>query len=937
VDLSLSCEGLCNTGLRATNGLEETDPGYKYCLCGIVCASALPFNSENCCTDYAATCASTGNQGSCTLVAPDGSTSELCGSYNDADLCGCDPPCVDFGDCCSEYTEVCSPPPPPPPSSCEGLCSEEEPDIGGICHCDLYCTFFGDCCFDYTDFCGTLTTCKGFCDDAVEGSLCECDVFCTAYNDCCADYTAQCDPNNTPAGEILGTAPCGAEVACGECSSEGEPCCCDQYCVYFANCCEGFNELCKQAPGTPPPPVVTQGNTQDEPLVLSGVPALHQGTFQGYTADGGQVATVLDQCWDGGSSDAPESADLVFIYSYDKEEELTLKVTLEINSNEKIYDEVPSFLGALTVVPIGDDGIVFDGPGVNTVCTEVDDRDLPYAFASLVASPGNVYAFFLTAFGNSTLGDYSLQLGTLHGDHMGDPIVVSPLTDGESVEFEESTLGFTDTYQPQPGDAAACNSATPATSADVWFEYKPQQSQSLRLDLCTVSEDYAAALYVVTSTDADPEKHVLCVLTEDLADDECGGYALTVVYDVVISAESPITYYFVVETKKAKFQPLQQKEGDFRLVITALTGNSVTDPIPISTIPISMSGTTEGFTDSNHPPSLGQCVGVPGTGPDVVYKYTATTTKDIIAWVCGESEQATLLYVYQVGADGQAPLLCSDTDQYGDCQHGSVVVLQAAVGEEYLFVVDAKQGTGQYTFFLEFAECDDLDFPCELESLPYDAVFSLAAHSDSVTVPPSCTAKDPDSVDDADFVLHYVAAISDPVLVKVCAPFKTGLTVMMQSAGAPQQQTFCYANCVAGDECVDYIVEAQVGNEVYLVIEGKANTAKDGSVLATSKPTDYEFLVSIQPFDGEEQNVCYGQLVGAAPGSSPPPPPPPSKTDDGTDGDNSDDGEDDGGSSAGAVLGAIVGILLLVGCIVGFVYYFRGRMAKGTPPATDSA
>lgn len=90
-------------------------------------------------------------------------------------------------------------------------------------------------------------------------------------------------------------------------------------------------------------------------------------------------------------------------------------------------------------------------------------------------------------------------------------------------------------------------------------------------------------------------------------------------------------------------------------------------------------------------------------------------------------------------------------------------------------------------------------------------------------------------------------------------------------------------------------------------------------------------------FDGEEQNVCYGQLVGAAPGSSPPPPPPPSKTDDGTDGDNSDDGEDDGGSSAGAVLGAIVGILLLVGCIVGFVYYFRGRMAKGTPPATDSA
>lgn len=47
----------------------------------------------------------------------------------------------------------------------------------------------------------------------------------------------------------------------------------------------------------------------------------------------------------------------------------------------------------------------------------------------------------------------------------------------------------------------------------------------------------------------------------------------------------------------------------------------------------------------------------------------------------------------------------------------------------------------------------------------------------------------------------------------------------LQSAGAPQQQTFCYANCVAGDECVDYIVEAQVGNEVYLVIEVLAHVA----------------------------------------------------------------------------------------------------------------
>eukprot|EP00958_Prasinococcus_capsulatus_P016849 scaffold1885_cov402-Prasinococcus_capsulatus_cf.AAC.7 len=270
------------------------------------------------------------------------------------------------------------------------------------------------------------------------------------------------------------------------------------------------------------------------------------------------------------------------------------------------------------------------------------------------------------------------------------------------------------------------------------------------------------------------------------------------------------------------------------------------------------------------------------------------------------------------------------------------------------------------------------------ESLPYDAVFSLAAHSDSVTVPPSCTAKDPDSVDvrgvalpKPPYRLLQMALWCGATIMRPCValhrtrtsyvpwlPSRAGqagprallawwrgcdafspvlMGPSLQSAGAPQQQTFCYANCVAGTgTCcmVPRSLEASPTTTPAAVAvtdwggcgcgaQGKANTAKDGSVLATSKPTDYEFLVSIQPFDGEEQNVCYGQLVGAAPGSSPPPPPPPSKTDDGTDGDNSDDGEDDGGSSAGAVLGAIVGILLLVGCIVGFVYYFRGRMAKG--------
>eukprot|EP00958_Prasinococcus_capsulatus_P016847 scaffold1885_cov402-Prasinococcus_capsulatus_cf.AAC.5 len=126
--------------------------------------------------------------------------------------------------------------------------------------------------------------------------------------------------------------------------------------------------------------------------------------------------------------------------------------------------------------------------------------------------------------------------------------------------------------------AVVVRAATPATSADVWFEYKPQQSQSLRLDLCTVSEDYAAALYVVTSTDADPEKHVLCVLTEDLADDECGGYALTVVYDVVISAESPIVrcppggHATVTRLAYAIYLLLRRRDKEGQIPATAAEG-----------------------------------------------------------------------------------------------------------------------------------------------------------------------------------------------------------------------------------------------------------------------------------------------------------------------------------------------------------------------------
>ncbi len=81
---------------------------------------------------------------------------------NSSPECYCDTACTNAGDCCADYQSVCggsspqpTPPQPTPPKtggSCAGACGSAEATADG-CYCDTSCLGFGDCCSDYENVC----------------------------------------------------------------------------------------------------------------------------------------------------------------------------------------------------------------------------------------------------------------------------------------------------------------------------------------------------------------------------------------------------------------------------------------------------------------------------------------------------------------------------------------------------------------------------------------------------------------------------------------------------------------------------------------------------------------------------------------------------------------------------------------------------------------
>lgn len=90
-----------------------------------------------------------------------GSTSAM--ELGDGQACFCDASCVDNGDCCGDYVEVCGAPSddapddlPPTGGSCIDACGSGDPmtgSDGSVCYCDEHCATNGDCCADLDAAC----------------------------------------------------------------------------------------------------------------------------------------------------------------------------------------------------------------------------------------------------------------------------------------------------------------------------------------------------------------------------------------------------------------------------------------------------------------------------------------------------------------------------------------------------------------------------------------------------------------------------------------------------------------------------------------------------------------------------------------------------------------------------------------------------------------
>ena len=128
-----------------------------------------------------------------------GSCSGKCGEYDAAADCQCDTSCVEYGDCCSDYVELCSCDPMNPPSCLEdadcGACNAG----GDLCAGSFSCVS-GQCTMGEPVVCDTSadTECKqtscdswsGECLQNVDSSLCEDGDYCTS--DVCDEVSGAC-------------------------------------------------------------------------------------------------------------------------------------------------------------------------------------------------------------------------------------------------------------------------------------------------------------------------------------------------------------------------------------------------------------------------------------------------------------------------------------------------------------------------------------------------------------------------------------------------------------------------------------------------------------------------------------------------------------------------------------------------------------------------
>ena len=213
----------------------------------------------------------------CQLPEGADSCEGYCGAQNPAG-CYCDELCSQYGDCCSDYEEICGGGGQTGggqtgggqtgggDASCVGYCGGQNPEAG--CYCDELCAQYGDCCADIDIACpdlaetgggqtgggqtgggetggnpetgdeetggGIAGTCEGYCGTFNPEDECFCTSNCEEQFNCCADAEALCGH--------LWTENTSCEGLCGTSGLTG--CKCDDKCVEYGDCCTDYDALC---------------------------------------------------------------------------------------------------------------------------------------------------------------------------------------------------------------------------------------------------------------------------------------------------------------------------------------------------------------------------------------------------------------------------------------------------------------------------------------------------------------------------------------------------------------------------------------------------------------------------------------------------------------------------------------------------------------------
>lgn len=140
-----------------------------------------------------------------------------CGAdYDETESCQCDDECLEIGDCCGDYVDLCEPDVRPDDvGTCSLRCGSI--DFSQACQCDSDCSEYGDCCDDYETWCEEPTFDPQ--DEPGDDSGCDPDLICTQALTCIGGelYPTGCGAANcdAPVGDCGPSAPtCDASLIC---------------------------------------------------------------------------------------------------------------------------------------------------------------------------------------------------------------------------------------------------------------------------------------------------------------------------------------------------------------------------------------------------------------------------------------------------------------------------------------------------------------------------------------------------------------------------------------------------------------------------------------------------------------------------------------------------------------------------------------------------